>query len=220
MKSLFIIFFILFNTIVLGQEYRIEYGNKKFMKYHYLCSQDNGFTLKKKLKDGKYIVYSKTYPEVTIIEAYYKNRKETGIWTYYNQYTKEKEFKTYDNGNLISENIIDSLNRKISDIKYENGHAIGKQYGYFYGNKLKYLDEFDNDKLKKINISLSTYYYENGNIKKVYKYKNGNSHGKCFEYYENGQLAMEFENFEGKQVGLWKWWNEKGELIKEKDYGL
>ncbi len=75
MKSLSILIIILFHTIVSGQEYRIEYGNKKFMEYKYICSQDNGFTLNKKLKDGKYIVNNKINPEITLMKLITKSKR-------------------------------------------------------------------------------------------------------------------------------------------------
>ena len=52
-----------------------------------------------------------------------------------------------------------------------NGHKIGKYFSYFFEINLSYLNQFDYDKLIKKKISVSTYYFENGNIKKVHRYK-------------------------------------------------
>ncbi len=45
--------------------------------------------------------------------------------------------------------------------------------------------------------------------------------GKWQEWYENGILKREYffdENQPNAKTGIWKWWDEKGNLIKEETY--
>ncbi len=218
MKFSIIIIFLTFPILSFGQEYKIEYGNKKYMKYHYHCSHDNGFTLKEKLKDEKYLVNSKEDSELNLIEGYYLNRRKSGKWKIYNPYERTTEYQTFENGRLLNEKGIDSLGRIFMEIKHTENIETGAHYGYHSKKQLRYKDEFWNNKKDKINISTTTYFYSNGQLKSVTRYKNGNGHGKSFKYYENGQKEMEFEWENDKQIGIWKWWNEKGELTKTKDY--
>ena len=216
--SITIILLTFLSFLSFGQEYQIEYGNKRYMKYHYHCSHDNGFNLKKRLKDGKYLVNSKENPELNLIEGYYKNRRKSGTWKIYNPYEKTTEYQTFENGQLLTEKGIDSLERTFMEIKHTANMEIGIYYGYHSKDQLRYKDEFWNNKKSNVNISTATYFYPSGKLKSVTRYKNGNGHGKSFKYYENGQIEMEFEWDNDKQVGIWKWWNEKGELTKTKDY--
>ena len=193
MKFLITIIFLTFTFLSYGQEYKIDYGNKRFMKYHYHCSHDSGFTLKKKLKDGKYLVHSNENPELILIEGYYQNRKKSGKWTIYNPYEKMTEYQTFENGQILTEKGIDSLGRIFMEIKHTENMEIGIYYRYHSKEQLRYKDEFWNNKKQKINISTSTYFYPSGKLKSVTRYKDGNGHGQSFEYYENGQIKMEFE---------------------------
>ena len=218
MKFWITLIFLTFSFLSFGQEFKIEYGNKRYMKYDYHCSHDNGFTLKKKLKDGKYLVNSKESPEIILIEGNYQNRRKSGKWRIYNPYKKTTEYQTFENGQLITEKGIDSLRRTFMEIKHTENMDIGVYYGYHSKEQLRFKDEFWHTKKSKINISTSTYFYPSGKLKSVTRYKNGNGHGKSFEYYENGLSKMEFEWDNDKQIGIWKWWNEKGEITKTKDY--
>jgi len=218
MKFSITIIFLTFSFLSFGQEYKIEYGSKRYMKYHYHCSHDNGFNLKKKLKDGKYLVSSQENPELILIEGNYQNRRKSGKWKIYNPYEKTTEYQTFENGQLLAEKGIDSLGRAFMEIKHTEKMEIGVYYGYHSKEQLRFKDEFWNNKKQKVNISTATYFYPSGKLKSVTRYKNGNGHGKSFKYYENGQKEMEFEWDNNKQIGIWKWWNEKGELTKTKDY--
>lgn len=222
MKSLLTIL-ILTSIHASGQEYSIEYGDKKYMNYHYYCSHNNGFTLKKKLADGKYTVYSKEFPGITIIEGYYKSRKRTGNWTIYDPSDKSTEYQTYEDGELRLETGTDSLTRKTMFITHTTDSIISTIYSYDYPVNFtgvaSCVEEGRQNKKDKVYISKSTCYYPSGQLNQIYRYKNGDSHGKSIEYYENGEVKMEFENWNGRQVGLWKWYNDKGELTKEKDFG-
>ena len=142
----------MFPILFLGQEYNIEYGNKRYMNYHYHCSHDNGFTLKKRLKDGKYKVSSKDNPKLILIEGQYKNRRKNGEWIIYNPYEKTTEYQSFENGQLFNEKGIDSLGRVFMEIDHTEIMEIGVYYGYHFKAQLRYKDEFRLNKKEKVNI--------------------------------------------------------------------
>jgi antitoxin component YwqK of YwqJK toxin-antitoxin module len=47
------------------------------------------------------------------------------------------------------------------------------------------------------------------------EYTLGLRNGASSVYYENGVLRMEGNYFNNKQIGLWKFYDQKGKLIKE-----
>lgn len=61
-------------------------------------------------------------------------------------------------------------------------------------------------------------YYENGVPQVQETMKNGTKHGKYLSYYKTGLKKTEGKYVEGKRDGIWKWWNEKGEVSYQLDY--
>ena len=57
-----------------------------------------------------------------------------------------------------------------------------------------------------------TWYYKNGNKKRVILYKNRDIQGPCIRYYRNGQPLKECTYQEGKEEGVCKWYFAKGNL--------
>ena len=55
-------------------------------------------------------------------------------------------------------------------------------------------------------------FYENGNLKFEQKLKDRK--GKYRGYYPNGKLEAEGEVFQRDEIGLWKYYNEEGNLLK------
>ena len=61
-------------------------------------------------------------------------------------------------------------------------------------------------------------FYPDGKVKHVKNWKQALPDGKAVYHYANGQIARE-EYYEGKyKAGVWKFYSEKGELVKEKVY--
>jgi hypothetical protein len=62
--------------------------------------------------------------------------------------------------------------------------------------------------------------YKNGTdtLVKLYHFQNNTLHGEIFEYFDNGnqKLVALYDN--GKPINEWKEWNEKGELIVNKNF--
>lgn len=63
-----------------------------------------------------------------------------------------------------------------------------------------------------IKKDMGTWYYKNGNKKRVILYKNRDKHGPCIWYYRNGQPLEECTYQEGKEEGVCKWYFAKGNL--------
>ncbi len=61
-------------------------------------------------------------------------------------------------------------------------------------------------------------FYQNGQKQLVELVKDGKKHGKHINYYKTGQKKVEGEYENGKRKGVWKWWNEKGEVDFKIDY--
>ena len=62
------------------------------------------------------------------------------------------------------------------------------------------------------------YYYENGKKWSEGFFKNGKNDGKRVTYYENGLVRYEAYYKDGNRVGVWKFFDDKGNLLKEVDY--
>jgi len=189
----------------------------RYMKYHKHRSLDNGFTLKKRLRDGKYIFYAKDNPELVLIAGNYKNRKQDGEWLFYDSFHKTHQYKTFKEGKLIFEQKLDSLGHKIFEATYNGNEINGNYYSYYFNGQLSAHEAFW--RKKKESKQTVTNYYLNGRIQSTGHYRNGNGFGEFVYYYENGQKERELEWGKTGAVGIWKWWNEEGQLTQEKDYG-
>jgi antitoxin component YwqK of YwqJK toxin-antitoxin module len=204
-----------------GQEYKFEYGDEKYMDYHYNCSIDYGYTFKKRLQDGKYLGYHPNNPDLILVEAYYKNRKKNGDWKTYNTSNKTEEYRKYVNGQLNSEKHLDSLEQTTLAIEYRKQQQFGHYYSFYPDGHLKGTEEFWRHNRKSTQII--TKYYPNGNVESVIRYKNnrGNTKpiGKWEYFYEDGKPES-FEEFgrNWKSIGVWREWNEEGEIVTETDY--
>lgn len=66
--------------------------------------------------------------------------------------------------------------------------------------------------------SVSTVWYENGNIRTRHHYFMGKPHGKCVTYYDNGLKKIEMHYNMGNKTGKWTYWNEDGEVLKTEDH--
>jgi antitoxin component YwqK of YwqJK toxin-antitoxin module len=63
------------------------------------------------------------------------------------------------------------------------------------------------------------FYGENGLELSISHYIHGKKDGFCIVKYPNGVLHYVGEYSDDKKVGVWKTYNEKGELVTEKDFG-
>ena len=149
----------------------------------------------------------------------------------------------YSNGNLKEEYFIQN-GKFVGKYKalYENGkpHAIGEykkgemtgiwQYYYpdgtiqsiqkFKKGKVTSIDFWDTNRtqLIKEGNGVAKHYNLDGQIESIMSYKNNVFHGKCETWFPNGIKASEVYYANGKPIGIWKYWNVNGELIKTEKY--
>ena len=90
---------------------------------------------------------------------------------------------------------------------FKNGKLNGEFKEFFEDGNLSQIATFKNGDMKNIKV-----FYENGNLKFEQNLKNRK--GKYRGYYPNGQLESEGEVFQGDEIGLWKYYNEEGNLLK------
>lgn len=62
-------------------------------------------------------------------------------------------------------------------------------------------------------------YYQNGQLKFQANFKDGFPEGKSSEWWENGVKKSEGLYIGGAKTGLWKFWDNVGELTEEATYG-
>ncbi len=90
---------------------------------------------------------------------------------------------------------------------FKNGKLNGEFKEFFENGSLFQIGTFKNGDMKNIKV-----FYENGNLKFEQNLKNRK--GKYRGYYPNGKLEVEGEVFQGDEIGLWKYYNEEGNLLK------
>ena len=61
-------------------------------------------------------------------------------------------------------------------------------------------------------------YYRDGVVWSEGYFTNGRREGKTITYFTNGNKYYEGEYVKSKKSGIWKFWNEQGEFVKEVDY--
>ena len=119
----------------------------------------------------------------------------------------------YSFGYQIDENFTGQVIKKYKDgqVKsienFKNGKLNGEFKEFFENGSLFQVGTFKNGDMKNIKV-----FYENGNLKFEQNLKDRK--GKYRGYYPNGKLEAEGEVFQGDEIGLWKYYNEEGNLLK------
>ena len=119
----------------------------------------------------------------------------------------------YSFGYQIDENFTGQVikkykNGQVKSIEnFKNGKLNGEFKEFFENGSLFQMGTFKNGDMKNIKV-----FYENGNLK--FKQNLKDRKGKYRGYYPNGMLEAEGEVFQGDEIGLWKYYNEEGNLLK------
>lgn len=93
----------------------------------------------------------------------------------------------------------------------------GVFYEWYPGKKqLKYKGGQDKDKRRN---GVWTFYSESGTELSVTYYDHGLKEGFSIVKYPNGILHYRGEYHRDKMVGIWTTYNERGEMVSEKDFG-
>ncbi|MAZ61293.1 MAG: hypothetical protein CMG50_03850 [Candidatus Marinimicrobia bacterium] len=97
----------------------------------------------------------------------------------------------------------------------------------FDTSKYKYLEceltfwvygNFNNESDVDVEDGILKEYYDNGNVKIEYNYKNGKKNGVQKKWYLNNQLSIKYNYENGKLDGLQKKWYENGNIKSESNY--
>jgi antitoxin component YwqK of YwqJK toxin-antitoxin module len=105
----------------------------------------------------------------------------------------------------------------IQSISYidKQGEFDGEFNAFYENGQLKILSFFNHG----IQISRNEGWYENGQIRwKVFYNLKGEDEGGCYEWFPRGQIKSEGNYKAGVKIASWKYWDEKGILLKEEIY--
>ncbi|MDX1463095.1 MAG: hypothetical protein R3359_08565 [Marinirhabdus sp.] len=127
---------------------------------------------------------------------------------------------------------IDTLSQKMVAMQdtYQKPYSVGSVY-YEKGSDTPYsgilYGKFSNGKYLSIQeykdgVGNGTWvnYYENGNLKEVGTYRNNLVEGPIKQYREDGSLKAEgtYKHWR-KKVGVWRYYDSKGNLTRQSEYG-
>lgn len=106
--------------------------------------------------------------------------------------------------------------KKMDEVNYINGQINGFSRQWYENGQLTYEAEVRNG----IEQGSSNSWYENGQQWAHYTCVDGKWHGPYTFWYENGQIKEEGSYQDTfSPIGIWRYWDEQGNLIEEKDYG-
>jgi antitoxin component YwqK of YwqJK toxin-antitoxin module len=94
---------------------------------------------------------------------------------------------------------------------YKNGKLNGFKYN-FIDNKLNEISSYKNDTLEG---PIKSFYYNSGQIREEYSYKNGVIDGKYLFYYQNGQIGASGTFTNSQKTGFWTYYFENGIVKSE-----
>ena len=171
----------------------------------YIVNEDKPFS-------GHLVEYKNTPPNITekqkIISIHYKDGKEHGLSTTWNDSGQKEGELHYKDGTL------DGLSAswyKSGQKESEIHHKDGKHHGLatiWYENGQKNSESH----FKKNTIDgLATHWYKSGQKKSEIYYKDGKQHGLSTIWYENGQKKGEATYKDGEKNGIATVWNKNGQ---------
>jgi antitoxin component YwqK of YwqJK toxin-antitoxin module len=153
---------------------------------------------------------TKYYPNGSIEEkCYLRNGKLSGDYKYY-----------HSNGNVCSEG------------QFKKGHPIGVWCQYYPSGKtmsivtysrkgsIININAWDENGKHVVQNGTGTFvkYYSNGSLESIVTYKDCRFDGVNTNWYPNGKKMEEIIYKNGKPVGIWRFWNNEGELVREEKY--
>jgi antitoxin component YwqK of YwqJK toxin-antitoxin module len=191
------------NDTIIGVYKEFDINGKLVVKKYF----ENGKEVEKNILDS--------IPEIEWKEEFY----ETGRRKYYGafrngikvglhkEYDPEhisiigKEFN--DDGVLIAEGIVDTLDRKQSEWKY-----------YYEDGSLKAKGKYSNN----LKTGEWEFYYPNGRIEQKGSFKRNKPSGKWIWYYPDGKIKREENYIDGKEEGISIEYDENGNILSKGNY--
>ncbi len=143
----------------------------------------------------------------------YNNGIKVGLHKEYEIDGKAIIAKEYnENGQLIAEGIIDTLDRKQSEWKlyyetgeikakgrYQNNQRVGEWVYYFIKGNIEQKGSFKKNKYN----GKWVWYNENRNIRREEYYEDGKEEGEFVEYNDTGKVILKGKYLDGERTGLW-----------------
>jgi hypothetical protein len=90
--------------------------------------------------------------------------------------------------------------------------TMGGIYREYYPTGIVKLQGVYKNKMRDADWS---YFYENGKLWSTGLYENGKRNGYSYVYFSSGIMQMEGNYIDDQPVGVWKFYNEKGDKIHE-----
>lgn len=167
-------------------------------------------------------------------EGFLKNDKPNGLWkSFYVSGIKKSEGKWLNNSLDSIWIFFNELGDTTEKISYYLGKKNGYDYKYFTDEKNKNKIQSKELYLNGLRNGTSCFYYANGEIKEIIPYTDDKKNGIAFEYDEKGLIISIYRfrnndilfyekinryNSDGLKEGVWKTFNEEGNLVEEKTY--
>ena len=117
---------------------------------------------------------------------------------------------------VVAETHNDGSTKRVQYFKGEGEDRFLRKDVFYYENGQKRVEGEYNREGKK--DGKWTYWYEDGNKWSEGYFKDGLNHKERTTWHETGEMHYTGNYEMGKRVGVWKFYNEDGELVKEIDY--
>jgi len=210
---------------------------KTYISIHYLsrCSRDTNplkmitAETKRYYKSGQ-LKETRTYvngKKSNEWKSFYENGEIKEIIDYANQVYNEGR-KYYKTGQLKEKK---TYNLKDSIIHYQNYYKNGqlKITNYYKGNKESATYNLDRNWINGIPLSSKSlvflparewkYYYDNGQLKELKKFKDGRYNGVCKSFNEKGNIVETGKYYKGNKMGVWNYYK-NGKLKLSETYKI
>jgi antitoxin component YwqK of YwqJK toxin-antitoxin module len=153
---------------------------------------------------------------------------------YYLDGQLQYKFSNDSTGNVISQENYDKNNNLSSLFKFQDNHIVQMKlygstgelsqivdYSTYLGNDYERIRLFKSGMLYSDSGGMDGWeywYWGNGNVREKYQKKNYERNGAYNEYKEDGTLWITGFYKNGKQTGLWKWYDKDGNVYTEDSF--
>lgn len=201
------------NDSLFNLEYpKIIPNESYFVYYHSNGTLASIGIMQNGLKQGLWCTFYENGDTLSV--GVYLNDHKVGLWKNY-----YKENKTLEHiGNYVNDKKDGkwvTFKRTKDEIyhvaHYKNGKCVGESTSYFTNDLIETKVNF-NEFGERHGSDIK--YYKNGNIQSLWSYENNIRNGPCRKFYENGQIKEEGNYMGGFPVGVWKYYDPEGALIK------
>ena len=189
-----------------------EYLDDKRNGFYRVYNSDGTLALSEKYKNGELVIDKKSTTKFEVKRNFYTGGKVKSIVNVINDKRQGVE-KIYDEkGNVISGKLFEDDKPVAEGITDENGNRQG-EWKFFYEDGTVYsIGKYKNG----LPEGEWKWYFRNGEIRRDESFINGKEEGISKEYNDSLQLIATGKYVDGKKEGLWKYNN--GEYVAEGEY--